>query len=304
MGTKNYLICIVGPTASGKTKTAIDLANHFNTEILNFDSRQFYKELNIGTAKPDEKELSAAKHHFINNLSITENYNSGTFEREAIRFLESFYESNNIMVCVGGSGLYLKALLEGFNEFPKVPGEVRNDLRNKFIVNGLEYIQNELKKIDPECWKNIDKMNHSRILRALEINMISEIPYSELLKKQKKAKRIFTPIIIGLGWDRETLYDRINYRVDRMIEQGLISEVKSLIKFQELNSLQTVGYSELFDFFKERHDLETAIDLIKRNSRRYAKRQITWFNNQLKTNWFKYNELIEMIDFINLEIEK
>lgn len=304
MGTKNYLICIVGPTASGKTKTAIDLANHFNTEILNFDSRQFYKELNIGTAKPNEKELSAAKHHFINNLSITENYNSGTFEREAIRFLESYYESNNIMVCVGGSGLYLKALLEGFNEFPKVPDEVRNDLRNKFIVNGIEYIQNELKKIDPECWKNIDKMNHSRILRALEINMISEIPYSELLKKQKKAKRIFTPIIIGLGWDRETLYDRINYRVDRMIEQGLISEVKSLIKFQELNSLQTVGYSELFDFFKERHDLETAIDLIKRNSRRYAKRQITWFNNQLKTNWFKYNELIEMIDFINLEIEK
>jgi tRNA dimethylallyltransferase len=291
------LICIVGPTASGKTKVAIDIANHYNTCIINFDSRQFYQETSIGTAKPTPEELAAAPHHFVDCRSISADYNAGQFEREAIALLQEQYKTNDVVVCVGGSGFYLSTLLYGLNEMPSIDLKVRTELNELFKKEGLSAIQALLKEKDPVHYEVVDHHNHTRMIRALEVCISAGKPYTTF-KVKKTAKRVFDPIIIGMDWEREKLYERINSRVDLMMDLGLLDEVKSLYQQKHLNALHTVGYTELFQHLDQETTLEEAVELIKRNTRRYAKKQVTWFNNQIKTNWISPNALDKMIDLI------
>ena len=300
MKTKNkHLIVITGPTAVGKTNLSIDLAQHFDTDIISCDSRQFYKELNIGTAKPTEDELKKVYHHFINSLSIHEDYSAGDFEREGIAKLESLFKTKDIVFLVGGSGLYIKALCEGLDEFPNVPKSIFNRYLTILENEGIEVLQNSLRLQDPETYNKLDPQNPQRIIRALSVIEVSGKKFSDFQSASKKY-RPFTISYFILNRDREELYDRINRRVDLMFENGLLLEVKSLYPYAHLNSLQTVGYQELFPYFKEEIELKTAKELIKRNSRRYAKRQLTWFKKINGAHWFSCDDGAE----IKSEIEK
>ena len=282
-----YLIVIVGPTAIGKTATAIKVAQHFNCEIISCDSRQFFKEMRIGTAVPSENELDAVKHHFIHNKSIFEEYTVGDFEKEAIAKLDELYLTHDFAVLAGGSGLYVDAVLKGFDEFPEIDASVREKLAKKYELNGLPYLQDELKKLDPVYFDIVDTENPQRLMRALEVTIGSGKPYSSFLSG-KENKRHFTPILIGLDADREIIYDRINQRVDAMMADGLLDEAKKLYKYKELNALQTVGYRELFAHFNGECDLDFAVSEIKKNTRRFAKRQLTWFRKNESTKWLDY----------------
>lgn len=298
----NYLINIVGPTAIGKTSLAIQLANEFNTEIISADSRQFYKEMRIGTAVPSVEELQAAKHHFIQHISIEDNYNVGDFEAEAIQKLDELFQNNNIVIMVGGSGLYTKSVLEGLDYFPEVSLEIRQELNLKFEKEGLVPLQQQLQKLDPDYYKIVDLENPHRVIRALEVCISSGKPYSSYLNQPKK-ERNFTAISIGLSADREIIYDRINHRVDLMIDEGLLDEAKALFPKRELNALNTVGYKELFAFLEGKDSLETAISEIKKNTRRFSKRQLTWFRKDRDINWFDYKTPVEEIQqFIDSKI--
>lgn len=296
--SKPILINIVGPTAIGKTKLAIALANHFNTEILSADSRQFYKELQIGTAAPSTEELAAAPHHFIKNRSITEDYNVGAYEQDALNKLKELFTAHQIVIAVGGSGLYIDAINKGLHSFPKVKPEVKKNLAENYAKHGIIYLQEELKKLDIAYYNKVDLANHTRLLRALEVSKSSGKAYSSFLK-QEKAPRDFKSIYIGLEADREVLYKRINKRVDQMMEEGLLEEVQSVLAYRSHNALQTVGYKELFQYFDGILSLEEAIEEIKKNSRRYAKRQLTWFKRNPKTIWVAYStgipEIIEKV---------
>lgn len=285
--TTPVLINVVGPTAIGKTKLAIKLAAYFNTEILSADSRQFYKELSIGTAAPTSKELAAAPHHFIQNRSITEDYSVGAYERDALKTLKKLFEHHNLVIAVGGSGLYIDALNKGLNSFPKVNPKVKEEIAKKFAADGIAYLQNELKTIDPEYYNKVDLNNHTRLLRALEVSKTSGKPYSSFLNVEKEP-RYFKSIYVGLMADREVLYNRINIRVDKMMADGLLEEVKSVIGYRDHNALQTVGYKELFQYLDAELSLEQAIQEIKKNSRRYAKRQLTWFKRNPDTIWVDF----------------
>lgn len=285
---KSILINVVGPTAIGKTKLAIALANHFNTEIISADSRQFYKELSIGTAAPDLEELTAATHHFIKDRSITEDYNVGTYELDALKKLESLFKKYQIVIAVGGSGLFIDAINKGLHTFPKVDSKVKEALADSYNKQGISYLQEELKSLDLEYYNKVDLSNHTRLLRALEVSKSSGMPYSSFLKKEK-APRQFKSIYIGLKADREVLYARINKRVDIMIANGLLDEVKSVSAYRHHNALQTVGYKEIFQYLDEELSLEQAIEEIKKNSRRYAKRQITWFKRNPEIIWIDFN---------------
>ena len=289
-----YLISILGPTAIGKTKLAIELAEKYSTEIISADSRQFYSELNIGAAKPSHEDLNKVKHHLINNKSVIDNYSIGEFERDAIENITKIHEKIDIALLVGGSGLYLDVINYGLDQVPKSDENIRNILNNEFKLKGLHHIQNELKKKDLISFNNIDLNNHRRIIRALEVTISSGKPYSSFLKK-KNIKRNFKTIEIGLKDDRELIYNRINTRVDKMIEEGLVSEVNGLAQHKELNSLNTIGYKEIFNYLQGKSDLDNAIDEIKKNTRRYAKRQMTWFNSNNNIIWFKVNYKIEDI---------
>ena len=282
---KKYLIVLVGPTASGKTKLSIDIANLYDAEILSADSRQFYKELEVGTAKPNKVELSQAKHHFINNLSIHDNYSVGKYKTEVDSILINYFKKNNYAVLVGGSGLFIDVVCNGIDDIPKVPNEVRNKVREYYKINGLNYIQNLLKKYDKKHYNVIDLSNPQRILRALEVCIYTKKPFSSFLIK-KQQKNNFHLIKIGLNPPREMLYENINSRVDFMIKHGLIDEALNLVDFKNLNSLQTVGYKELFDFFDNKISEKEAIDLIKRNTKKYAKKQMTWFKRDRDIKWF------------------
>lgn len=284
---KKYLITVVGPTAIGKTALAIQLAQHFNCEILSADSRQFFKEMSIGTAVPDKEELEAAQHHFIQNISIKDSYTVGDFERDAVNKLEQLYTNNNFAVVVGGSGLYIDAVLKGFDDFPEVSPEVRQELVMQYELNGISYLQEELKQRDPEHYQNVAKENPQRLMRALEVCIASGKPYSSFLNI-KKNSRPFIPIVIGLMADRQLMYDRINERVDIMIANGLIEEAKALYPYKNLNALQTVGYRELFNHFDGEYTLDFAIEEIKKNTRRFAKRQMTWFKRNDAVQWFDF----------------
>jgi tRNA dimethylallyltransferase len=291
---KNTLITIVGPTAIGKTALSIKLANHFKSDIISCDSRQFFKEMTIGTAVPSADELSAAKHHFIQNRSIFDAYNVGEFERDALAKLEDLFLKNPIQIMVGGSGLYVDAVLKGLDYFPEVDPKIREDLTKELEEKGIESLQEKLQKLDIETYNTIALENPHRIMRALEICIGSGKTYSEF-KNKPKEPRNFNVIKVGLTADREIIYNRINQRVDLMIENGLVEEAQNLHQHKELNALQTVGYRELFSFFEEDFTKEFAIAEIKKNTRRFAKRQITWFKRDEKTLWFDYKSDIEKI---------
>jgi tRNA dimethylallyltransferase len=296
---KKNLIIIVGPTAIGKTSLSINLAQHFNCEIISCDSRQFFKEMKIGTAVPSKEELAAAPHHFIQNKSIFENYTVGDFEKEAIYKLEELFLTNDYAILVGGSGLYVDAILKGFDEFPEIDISVRQEVTSNYEESGLNYLQTELEKRDPDYFSVVAKENPQRMMRALEVCIGSGKPYSSFLN-QKKNTRNFTPIIIGLEAERSVIYDRINQRVDIMINEGLLAEASELLVHKDLNALQTVGYRELFRYFDGEISLEFAIEEIKKNTRRFAKRQLTWFKRNENTKWFDYlTDRKEFIRFIN-----
>lgn len=300
MNSKNkYLISIVGPTAIGKTSLSIKLAQHYNTKILSADSRQFFKEMQIGTAAPTLEELSQAKHHFIHNKSIEEEYNVGAFEKEAIATLDILFKSHDCVIMVGGSGLYVDAVTKGLDYFPEVDKSIRERLNLELVESGLEALQLQLKKLDIAAYNTIAIDNPKRVIRALEICIGSGKPYSSFLNKDKN-KRGFKTITIGLTAERETIYNRINKRVDIMMAEGQLEEAKSLIDKQHLNALNTVGYKELFNYFKDEWTLDFAISEIKKNSRRFAKRQLTWFKRNENTLWFNYetsvNEILTTIE--------
>ncbi|MCL5246188.1 tRNA (adenosine(37)-N6)-dimethylallyltransferase MiaA [Cellulophaga sp. 20_2_10] len=288
MNTKT-LLSVVGPTAIGKTKLAITLARHFNTEIISADSRQFYKEMAIGTAVPDADELAAAPHYFIQHKSILESYSVGDFEKDALKELEQLFTEKDIVVMVGGSGLYVDAVVKGLDSFPNIDASVRLDLNLLLEKEGVTALQQKLEILDPEYYNKVDKDNPHRLIRALEVCIGSGKPYSTFLN-QDKPKRPFSIITIGIMADREIIYDRINARVDIMIQNGLLEEAKALLEHKNLNALQTVGYRELFQFFNGNWTLEFALSEIKKNTRRFAKRQLTWFKRNKETLWVNYND--------------
>ncbi|AWG22319.1 tRNA (adenosine(37)-N6)-dimethylallyltransferase MiaA [Flavobacterium faecale] len=304
-----YLITIIGPTAIGKTALSIQLANYYKCDIVSCDSRQFFKEMTIGTAVPNQKELAAAKHHFIQNKSITENYTVGDYEKEAISTIEKLFQFNDYVVFVGGSGLYVNAVLKGFDEFPEIDAMVRKDVTVKYEKLGITYLQDQLKSLDPQYFETVSienpqtLLNPQRMMRFVEVCIGTQKPYSSFLK-QKEKSRYFTPILIGLEADRAVLYNRINQRVDIMMDEGLLKEAKSLYSKRELNALQTVGYRELFQFFDQEISLDFAIEEIKKNTRRFAKRQLTWFKRDESTKWFDFETPTPtIIDYITGKTE-
>jgi len=293
-----YLIVIAGPTAVGKTILAIHLAKHFNTEVISSDSRQFFKEINIGTAKPSIEELKMAKHHFINSISIHDEYNVGMFEADALQCLEEIFTRHDIAILCGGSGLYINAVCNGMDELPEQDSELRDELNSLFKEQGIEALREKLQLLDPDYFETVDKANPHRIIRAIEVCMLTGMKYSELRKKQN-AHRPFIAIKIGIEDEREIVYDKINERVDKMFADGLEEEAKSLYPYRHFNALQTVGYKELFDYFDNKSSLSEAVNLIKQHTRNYAKRQWTWFRKDREMKWFKMGEEEKVIDYIS-----
>ncbi|SDR82155.1 tRNA (adenosine(37)-N6)-dimethylallyltransferase MiaA [Winogradskyella sediminis] len=302
MINKNILISIVGPTAIGKTALSIKLAQHFNAAIVSADSRQFYKEMTIGTAVPSLEEQNAAPHHFIQHISVQEDYNVGDFERDAISKIEVLHQRNNTVVMVGGSGLYVKAITNGLDYFPEVNPTIRTELNLLFENEGLNPLLEQLKIRDHKAYNTIAIDNPKRVIRALEICIGTGQPYSSFLTDPNK-QRAFKTIKIGLNADRAMIYDRINQRVDIMIANGLLDEAKSLLPFKNLNALNTVGYKELFRYFNGEFSLEDAISEIKKNTRRFAKRQLTWFRKDEDIKWFDYKtDAEDIITYIKTKI--
>ncbi|NII81553.1 MULTISPECIES: tRNA (adenosine(37)-N6)-dimethylallyltransferase MiaA [unclassified Pedobacter] len=295
------LISIVGPTAIGKTALAIQLAQYFGTEIISADSRQFFKEMEIGTAKPDATELAAAKHHFINSHVVSQLFSTGDFEVEGLKILEEIFQNHDLAIMVGGSGLYVNALINGLDEMPDIDLAVRERLNKQFEEEGLSSIQKQLATLDPEYFVKVDQQNPQRMIRGLEVFLSTGRKLSSMLSATKK-ERPFNIIKIGLNTDRAVLYDRINRRVDQMIADGLVDEVKSLIPFKKYNALNTVGYSELFDYLDGKLSLVDAVASIKQNTRRFAKRQLTWFRRDDELTWFEPYQSAEIINFIENKI--
>lgn len=299
---KKNLISVVGPTGIGKTRLAIDLAKHFETEIISCDSRQFFNEMKIGTASPSQEELAEAPHHFIGNLSVEEYYSIGQYEEDALKKINELFEKYETVILVGGSMMYEKAVLEGLNDLPEADDENQKKLNGIFKNEGIEKLQKMLKELDPEYFSVVDFHNHRRLLRAIDVIWQTNKKYSELIAVSQDS-RDFKTIRIGIEAPREELYDRINRRVDIMMEKGLLEEAKSLEKFKHLTALNTVGYSELFKYFDGEWDLDFAVSEIKKNSRRYAKRQLTWYRKaddihylQLGYSQEDFDGLIEYID--------
>lgn len=288
------IISVVGPTAIGKTALSIKLAQHFNSEIISADSRQFFKEMKIGTAVPSSQELSQVKHHFIHHKSVEDNYNVGTFEKDALNCLNTLFKNHKVVILVGGSGLYIDAVIKGLDDFPDVNPKIRKSLNNTLEDDGLLNLQKQLQELDPVTYNNIALGNPHRVIRALEICIGTGQPFSSF-KNKDKIKRNFKVITIGLRAERKIIYNRINERVDLMIKNGLLEEVETLIEKENLNALNTVGYSELLKYFKGEWDLDFAISEIKKNTRRFAKRQTTWFKRDESILWFDYDCNIEAI---------
>lgn len=291
---RKTLLTIVGPTAIGKTRMAIALATHFGTEILSCDSRQFFKELRIGTAVPSAGELMAVPHHFIQHKSIFEAYSVGDFERDAIALLDKLFKKHDVVVMVGGSGLYAKAIIDGLDDFPEVDEVIRQELNEAYVQKGIEYLQELLKTLDEVQYNQMDVQNPQRLIRALEVCRASGKPYSSFLQRKEK-QRDFTSVQIGLTADRTEVYERINKRVDMMLEEGLLIEAQNMMPYKHLNALQTVGYKELFSFFEGECSFEAAIEAIKMNTRRFAKRQFTWFQKDKRIKWFDYRSSLEEV---------
>ncbi|MBX2946000.1 MAG: tRNA (adenosine(37)-N6)-dimethylallyltransferase MiaA [Cyclobacteriaceae bacterium] len=296
--THKRLLVIVGPTAVGKTEVAIKVAEHFKTEIISADSRQFFKELIIGTAKPNAEELSRVKHHFINSHAITEEYDAARYAGDALTFIYKLFERHDYLVVCGGSGLYIKALLEGFDDIPEVPDNIRDEIIAHYETEGLEWLQTNLQELDPAYWQKVDQQNPARLMRALEVVMATGKSISSFQTKQKQ-QLPFQVIKIGLELDRELLYKRIDARMDEMIAKGLFEEAKAMYPYRHHQALQTVGYKEIFDFLDGQYDREEAVRLLKRNTRRYAKRQFTWFKRDTEITWVKPNQWELIVDVVN-----
>lgn len=285
----------------GKTAVAIELAKYFQTEIISADSRQIFKELNIGTAKPDEVELNAVPHHFINSHSIRESYDAAQYGEDALALIHRLFEHHNVLVLCGGSGLYIQALLEGFDEIPEVPASIREELQEGFEREGIAWLQQKMLTLDPDHYKVIDQLNPHRLMRALEVKIGTGNSIASFRTKQKRVHS-FQIVKIGLELPRDVLYQRIDARMDKMISAGLFEEAEQLYAFRHHQALQTVGYQEIFDFMEGKYDREEAIRLLKRNSRRYAKRQLTWFKRDDAMQWFSPEPLQPILDWITSRI--
>ena len=297
------LIVLGGPTAAGKTALAIKIAQQLDCDIISADSRQFYRELNIGTAKPSSKELSAIQHHFIDSISIHDTYDVNRFESETLNFLEKYFAKKNIIIITGGSGLYLDAILKGLDPLPEKNELIRKELEHEWRNYGIEHLQKKIRELDPITASTIDLMNPSRLIRAIEICILSGQPASSF-RTGKAANRPFESILVAITPERNKLYERINSRVDQMMEAGLLKEVEQLLAHRNLPALQTVGYTELFEYLDGKHTLETAIDLIKQHTRNYAKRQLTWFRNRNEYKWFDPAETTEIFEYIKSGLVK
>jgi len=294
---ENFLIVLLGPTGVGKTDISIELADRFNCEIISADSRQFFKEMRIGTAVPPDYILKKVKHHFVRFLSVNDYYSSSRFERDVLELLPDLFRRNNIVLMSGGSGMYIDAVCDGIDDIPDIDNEIRDRYTSRLKEEGLECLRSELKLLDPEHYSRVDLNNSKRILRALEICQATGLPYSSFLKKQKRI-RDFRVIKIGLERDLIELYSRIDSRVDNMLVEGLENEAKLLFEFRNLNALNSVGYKEFFDFFEGKTSREKAVELIKRNSRRYAKRQMTWWGKDKSIKWFHPQKVHEIIEYV------
>jgi tRNA dimethylallyltransferase len=301
MASAKTLIVVVGPTAIGKTTLAIDLAQHFQTEILSADSRQFFKEMEIGTAKPSAAELASAPHHFINSHSVDTLFSTGDFENQALELLETLFQKHDTVIMVGGSGLYIDALCNGLDTLPDIDLKVREGLNDRFAHEGISFVQDLLREYDPEYFKKVDQSNPQRMIRGVEFFLSTGQKLSSFLTSTKK-QRPFNIIKIGLNTDRPVLYERINNRVEQMLHRGLVEEVKSLQSFRAYNALNTVGYSEIFDYLDGNASLQEAVDKIKQNTRRFAKRQLTWFRKDGTTAWFEPNQTAEVIQYLEEKI--
>ncbi len=298
MQNQKRLIVIVGPTAVGKTALAIRVASHYRTDIVSADSRQIFKELTIVTAKPNEVELAAVPHHFINSHSIRDDYDAASFGREALELINKLFLKHDDVVMCGGSGLYIKAVCEGFDDIPEVPDEVRDELIHEYEENGIAWLQERMKQLDPEHFERIDQQNPHRLIRALEVKIATGSSIGTF-RTNEKLKHNFSIVKIGLELPREELYERIDKRMDIMIDEGLFEEAEALHSFKNKNALQTVGYQEIFDEMDGIHEREETIRLLKRNSRRYAKRQLTWFKRDPGIQWFSPNDVNKIMESLN-----
>jgi len=297
-----HAIFIVGPTAVGKTDIALRVAEELFTGILSADSRQMYRELRIGTAAPNRQELERVPHYLLQHRSVSDYYNASMYETEALGVLEKVFTERDTLVIAGGSGLYIKAISEGIDDIPTVDPKIRGQLQQKLNDEGLESLRFELRKLDPVSYKTLDLKNPNRILKALEISIMTGKPYSTFLGQVRK-KRNFRILKIGLNLDRDVLYERINQRVDAMMEAGLLEEVRGLLPMRAENALKTVGYKELFDYLDGNNSLEEAITLIKRNTRHYARRQLTWFRRDKEIQWFNPLQFEEIMLYIRRHVE-
>jgi tRNA dimethylallyltransferase len=298
----DFLIVVVGPTAVGKTDLCVRLARHYQTEIISADSRQFYREMSIGTAKPTAEEQQGIAHHFIDSHRITEEYNAGAYEQDVLTLLQELFKSKQAVILTGGSGLYVRAVCEGMDEMPDTDPAIREQLTATYQQQGMAPLLEQLQQVDPAYHERVDKANPQRVIRALEVCLSSGMPYSSF-RKQEQRERPFQIIKIGLNRDREELYARIDRRMDQMLEQGLLEEARSLYPYRHHNALQTVGYKEIFDYLEGRYDWEEAVRLLKRNSRRYAKRQLTWFHKYPDYTWFHPDQLDEIIAYIDARMK-
>ncbi|MCH7408627.1 tRNA (adenosine(37)-N6)-dimethylallyltransferase MiaA [Belliella sp. DSM 111904] len=296
-GNGKFLLVIIGPTAVGKTDLCLKLAKKFESEIISCDSRQFFKEMNLGTAKPNETELLSIKHHFIDNLSIHQGYDVKTYEKEVLELLEEKFKSKDVMIMTGGSGLYVDAICKGFDDIPDIDPTIRASLIKLFEIEGIGVLQEKLKAVDPLYYTQVDLNNPQRLMRALEVYEGTGKPFSSF-RIRKKVTRPFGIFKVGLTRNRDELYQRIDQRMDEMIEKGLFEEAASLYPFKDLNALQTVGYTEIFGYLAGEYDKEEAIRLLKRNSRRYAKRQMTWFKRDEEITWFEPSQFDEIISYV------
>ena len=301
MANRRFLVLIVGPTAVGKTDFCLKLANFFNSEIISCDSRQFYREMNLGTAKPSESELSLVRHHFINSLSVEDVYDVKKFENEAIDLLENLFQKHQILILTGGSGLFADAVIDGLDEMPQIDERIRKELIDEYNQKGLTFLQDQVALLDPVYFGQVDRQNPQRLMRAIEVFRGTGKPFSSFRVKVK-VKRDFEVIKIGLERPRNELYARIDLRMDQMITNGLFEEASALFPKRHLNALQTVGYSEIFGYLEGSYDREEAIRLLKRNSRRYAKRQLTWFKRDQSIHWFEPSQEEEILQYIKNQI--